>query len=189
MRLRFVLFFTIQLQWFVCSAQEFEGGLLCGISASQIDGDDYGGYHKIGLTAGAFLKRELGDNWLTQFEMRYMQKGAAWYEGDYIITLNYIELPFLVQKKIKEKYIPELGIAPSVFVYGINASNHIKSRLEHYRKFNMDIRLGMNYQVTAHFSGSFQYLRSVLPIARYKSSYISRNEWGHSIVFLIYYKI
>ena len=47
----FLIFVTTSI-----SAQYFKGGLLVGITGSQIDGDDMGGYNKPGVTVGFFCE-------------------------------------------------------------------------------------------------------------------------------------
>ena len=37
-----------------CNAQNFGGGLIVGVSTSQVAGDRLGGFNKIGLLAGAY---------------------------------------------------------------------------------------------------------------------------------------
>ena len=39
------------------SAQYFDGGIIGGLSASQIDGDSFAGYKKVGLLGGAWVRR------------------------------------------------------------------------------------------------------------------------------------
>ncbi len=43
-------------------AQEFNAGIFGGVTASQVDGDSYGGYNKLGFTAGVFVNREIDNN-------------------------------------------------------------------------------------------------------------------------------
>ena len=82
----------------VLFAQRFEGGLLAGINASQIDGDFTGTYNKAGLVGGAFVATKFQNNWGGQLEIRYAAKGST-VKLDSLtsrkIRLQYIELPIL----------------------------------------------------------------------------------------------
>jgi len=40
----------------VANSQNFEGGALVGLTASQIDGDNYRGYNKVGLQGGGWVR-------------------------------------------------------------------------------------------------------------------------------------
>ena len=43
----------------ISSAQRFEGGLLAGFNASQVEGDTYKGYHKPGLVGGFYIQTDI----------------------------------------------------------------------------------------------------------------------------------
>ena len=47
-------FLTISIQ-----AQNFGGGIILGLSASQVGGDDLGGFNKAGLLAGVFANKAI----------------------------------------------------------------------------------------------------------------------------------
>lgn len=83
-------------------AQSFEGGVMAGAIASQINGDGYGGYHQIGWTAGVFgrIPSDGPSSW--QLEIKYSLFGAhssvdeienGWAPMD--IRLHYIEMPIM----------------------------------------------------------------------------------------------
>jgi hypothetical protein len=85
-------------------AQDFYAGPLLGASFSQIDGDSYRGYNKLGLVLGGFVGRELSDHWKTQLEIVYIQKGSsatpdveAGDYSDYKVDLRYIQFPLTMQ--------------------------------------------------------------------------------------------
>ena len=40
-------------------SQRFEGGVLVGLNASQVDGDNYSGYHKPGIVLGGYVQTNL----------------------------------------------------------------------------------------------------------------------------------
>lgn len=71
---------------------------------SQVDGDTWKGYHKVGYLAGAFVRLELSPRSSFQLEMEYIQKGsrhnvdsANYYDQSYLLRLHYLELPLLYQ--------------------------------------------------------------------------------------------
>ena len=57
-------------------AQTFKPGVLVGLVTSQVGGDGYSGFNKLGLTFGGYVRYQLSDNWSTQFEIAYVQKGS-----------------------------------------------------------------------------------------------------------------
>ena len=60
----------------VLSAQRFNGGVLIGLSASQVDGDTYAGFDKVGLQGGVFVNTKFNNAWGAQMELKYNAKGA-----------------------------------------------------------------------------------------------------------------
>ncbi|MEI7594271.1 MAG: hypothetical protein WCK02_00885 [Bacteroidota bacterium] len=83
--------------------QSFNAGLLGGFTASQVSGDDYSGFNKLGFTFGAYtylpLKNEKSNIGL---EIFFIQKGSRHLPNtekfdytDYAIRLSYIEIPII----------------------------------------------------------------------------------------------
>ena len=64
---------------FVCfslKSQQFNGGVLGGVSASQITGDELSGFNKAGLYLGSFVNFYLNRRTSIQMEIDYIQKGS-----------------------------------------------------------------------------------------------------------------
>lgn len=84
-------------------SQAFYGGVAAGAVTSQVDGDDNNGFHKLGITAGAFVGLELSEIFDLQFEIKYIQKGAKSSTDDpvsFSIKLDYIEAPLVVSANL-----------------------------------------------------------------------------------------
>ena len=101
-------------------AQTFKSGIFAGMVTSQVGGDGYSGFNKLGLTFGGFVRYQLSDNWSTQFEIAYVQKGSrnnfSISESDpnqssvyFLMRLNYIEIP-LIFKFNHRNFIYEAGL-------------------------------------------------------------------------------
>ena len=81
-------------------SQRFEGGVIGGLNASQVDGDNYSGYHKPGIAFGGFVQTNLSRSVYAAMELKFMQKGSRNIDSlatdgqiKYIMRLNYIDLP------------------------------------------------------------------------------------------------
>ena len=57
-------------------AQSGDGGIILGLSTSQVGGDDLGGFNKAGLLAGMFANQSISPLLSFQMEMTYIQKGS-----------------------------------------------------------------------------------------------------------------
>ena len=84
-------------------ALRFDGGPVAGINATQVQGDDYTGFNKLGLSGGAFIDVRNPDNfWGIRLEMHYAEKGSR-RGGDpevgtttIELRMNYIDIPVLL---------------------------------------------------------------------------------------------
>jgi hypothetical protein len=78
------------------SAQRFKAGIIAGLTASQIDGDESAGYHKVGWQAGLRGAVILKPKQQASIEILYTQRGCR-NEPEtfpyFSTTLDYIEVP------------------------------------------------------------------------------------------------
>lgn len=111
------LFFLLALNLFTNYAYSqyygpshlFYGGLIGGFNFTQVDGDNFAGYHKAGINVGGVLFMKLKDKFAPSFELVYSQKGSRTGNNQsalandrqttlmkYKINLNYAEMPILL---------------------------------------------------------------------------------------------
>ena len=108
------------------SAQDFNAGIFGGITASQVDGDYYSGYNKLGISAGGFVNREIGYDIYWQLEIKYVTRGV--YKGPgtndpfiYSSTYHYVELPLSAHYLYDKRIQVEAGFSPEVLISAIFA--------------------------------------------------------------------
>ena len=112
-----IIFLSLIISPFIqLQAQVFEPGIILGLSGSQINGDGYGGYHKLGLIAGGLVSTRISDDWRTQFELYYIKKGSQKNphpdKGDYEsfnLNIKYLEMPVVIRYH-HEKFNFETGL-------------------------------------------------------------------------------
>ncbi len=87
---------------FIASGQRFLGGVSLGMNLTQVDGDEFYGFHKVGLNVGPMVSMPFGKNknWSASMELLYSQKGS-YHNGStdsttYRINLDYAEVPLLI---------------------------------------------------------------------------------------------
>ena len=108
-KIYFTFFTALALLFFTENAlaqQRFKAGLVIGLNASQIQGDDIGGYNKLGLQGGLRAIAVLKEKMDISFELLYSQRGSySKYSspkcpnGDEKIALQYVEVPVLFSYK------------------------------------------------------------------------------------------
>ncbi len=92
----------------------FEGGFCGGFNFTQVDGDNYAGFNKVGLTAGPIVHINFNRNWSASMELLYSQKGArnkpnAINLNEYILRMDYAEVPILINYNDKNRLIFHAG--------------------------------------------------------------------------------
>ena len=94
----------------------FDGGFTGGFNFSQVDGDLYAGFNKAGFTAGPIIHINFTRTWSTSIELTYSQKGARNapnpnLPNEYILKLDYAEIPVLANYNDKNRLIFQAGLA------------------------------------------------------------------------------
>lgn len=82
------------------SAQNLSGGLVLGFNASQVDGDNDGGFRQIGPSVGGFVQYGLGDRLVLQPEIVFEQLGSVAKGGGFGIRTTHISVPILLSTEI-----------------------------------------------------------------------------------------
>jgi len=183
------LSFTLLLAFFCASSfaqhgmymeepKVFSGGLIAGSNFTQVDGDTYYGYDKLGLNAGAVVYVRFSENIGASIELDYTQKGSrgetisnsvalGTYVAKYFMDLNYAEVPVTIHDKTYIKshtlYI-EAGLS---YAYLITSSEWIQADpptvinpvLNRFNTTDFDYLLGANVQVykKLYLNARFQY--------------------------------
>jgi hypothetical protein len=196
--------------------QSFYGGINIGTTLSQVDGDTYGGYHKIQPLGGVYVRNTFNDNWGASLGIFYKHKGSKEVQKDednyvtrfYKMNLQYIELPVMLNYKIKKIGIPrlfeyefendffiEFGFS---YAYLINATEDfghgpIPPPTRQYRKYEIANHLGLVYRLNNHWllNGRFSYTCIFLPIREHPGGQVywfNRGEYNHNLNFSIMYE-
>lgn len=140
-------------------SQAFYGGLALGGVTSQIDGDHNNGFHKVGLTGGAFVGMEINDIFDAQFEIKYIQKGSKSSADDpeqFTIRLDYIELPLIASANLgflsingnKLDWISfEAGASVDVLAYTNQKNNGANEDSNRWKRLCVNGILGAKFNV------------------------------------------
>lgn len=117
-----LLVFAAGLLYHNLYAQSFGAQLITGLNFSQVDGDQYAGYNKVGLNVGVAVNREIKSKWFAQMELLYSGKGSRKLTSEedmqiFALRYRYLEIPILAVYKLQEKF--RLHAGPSI---GFNIS-------------------------------------------------------------------
>jgi hypothetical protein len=155
-------------------SQRFEGGLLGGLNASQVDGDSYKGYHKAGVVLGGYAQTDISRNLFAAMELKFAQKGsrnvdstAMYDQVKYIMRLNYAELPVYLGIRTSEKTSLIAGASFGYLISGkeFNDYGEFPPEDQHpFKAFDLEAMLGFRFQITDRLFLDVRGAYSVLPI-------------------------
>jgi hypothetical protein len=154
------------------SGQEFKGGIVGGATTSQIVGDAISGFNKWGFYGGPTVSYPLKDKLDLTVQILYVQKGSK-ATGDEQrsskiqplwdkLTLNYFELPLMVEYKIKPKLTLQGGFSPD-FLLNMKPVPAGDKPTE-LREVSANGIVGIRYKLSDRFSATGKVNYSLLPI-------------------------
>jgi hypothetical protein len=136
-------------------AQRFLGALSLGMNLTQVDGDEFYGFHKVGLNVGPMVSMPFGKskNWSASMELLYSQKGS-YHRGStdsttYRITLDYAEIPLIIHFTDKKLISGGLGFSYGQVVNYKETQNNFYDSVFSYQNSlsNYDISIIADVQV------------------------------------------
>ena len=207
-------FFSILITFTVgiSNAQRFEGGVVGGLTASQVDGDSYSGFNKLGIHFGAFTKTQFNPRWGAQMELKYSGRGA--FQGSlkpnepkiYQLSLRYIEIPVIAQFYLTEEIFFDGGVSFGYLMGrkmydngGLVPDEEIK-RTGEFDRFDLNGIIGINYTLNENITLNIQYAYSAIPIrerettGNYYYGHLARiigyteGDYNNFLTFGAYYK-
>jgi len=186
----------------------FTGGLVAGTTLSQVDGDSFYGYNKLGITVGATVYAHFSKNSGASMELLYTQKGSngqVIYESPYIGTyvqkyymaLNYVEVPITLHTVFR-KYDLEAGLS---YARIVKTKEWVSSDQPVYidpvanrfdnDDFNYILGVGRKVHKSLYASFRFQYsMVSIRPTVRvpYGFSWDTKGQFNNLLILrLMYY--
>ncbi|MBT6651100.1 MAG: outer membrane beta-barrel protein [Flavobacteriales bacterium] len=176
MKKKFALFIFCGFLISNLQAQNFGGGIILGLSTSQVGGDDLGGFNKAGLLVGVYANKSISPLLSFQMEMTFIQKGSNNPKmNDYEhknppipdISLSYIEVPLILQYQQSEILKIEGGIQFANLINGYYNDSYGEitySGTTPFIKNDIGLLLGMDYKFSGTLSLNTRISNSILPI-------------------------
>jgi hypothetical protein len=163
-------------------AQSFGGGLIGGVTFSQLLGTDIYGFQKVGMVGGVYANRRIKEKSAVQLEMVFVQKGLRKVTkipnggGTTFVNrnLNYIEVPLLFKSKLKGRFDFELGLSGAVLLSTRfrteNGEGDIyDANQQPFNRFEFGCLGGFNFKVSDSFDLNFRYLNSIIRVRKHQA--------------------
>ena len=180
-------------------SQNFKGGVIAGITTSQVSGDALGGLHKAGLYLGVFTQLPISPISNIKMEMNYIQKGSnnPKISENLVpdISTSYIEVPISVNYYQNEIMCFEIGLQ-TAFLLNFS-DNDLYGPIPNdqsipFNKVDLGAFIGMNYHLTDNILLNSRISNSILPIRPHASGAIyqlNRGQYNSVLSFTIHYII
>ena len=197
--LKYFILFSLFFIVVNVQSQTFNGGILGGLSASQLDGDNWGGYHKVGVCLGVYTNRQISSLIDAQLEIRYTQKGSSsntkksagvFYESN----LNYIELPISIKYYVLDKLTIQCGLAPGYLQKATENKDGIGNveASPKFDPFELSVFGGVEYRLTKQLYINARLNYSVLSVRNHPGNqtyFLNRGQYNNVLTFAFYYQI
>lgn len=178
--------------------QEFNGGILAGFTASQVDGDDYGGFDKTGIIAGAFVNRIFSEKYTGQMEIIFSQRGSKKNmhpdKNDYVfyrIHLQYIEVQVVFKYNYSEVISFSGGLSPGVLIKSSEKDEFSYIYSNPFYKYSFSSIIGVEYKLSEKIILCLRETYSLYPIRGYAVNgrwWYKTGQFSNSLSFTVNYQ-
>jgi opacity protein-like surface antigen len=194
------ILFVISIQ--CAEAQRFQGGMVGGFNASQVEGDNFKGYNKPGIILGSFVQTDLAPAIFAGMEIKYSQKGSRKRiqpkdpdPEKYIMRLGYVDIPLFVGFRTHDQGAVLAGIAPGYLIHGkeFNEYGEFPEEDRHsFNNFDLQPFLGFQYDLLDQVKLDLRFALSVIPIRGQPGDdatnyYWLNNQFNNVISLALYY--
>jgi len=185
----------------------FYGGLLVGANFSQVDGDYFAGYHRVGINVGGIVYAQLAEHVALSMEILYSQKGSKSdivkpvnvngtpvFIEKYAISANYAEVPVMINYFDKRKSHFGVGLSYSQLVSSdetITTNPVMTPDFTQYpfKKYDLNALAGVQLHLVQGLFLNIRFQYSVLPIRTELPPYFARaqqynNLWVVRVMYL-----
>lgn len=200
-------FLILSLLYFVHNqsfAQEkrFGGGLVFGLTGSQINGDAAAGYHKVGLNLGVRGTIQLTERWLLSLDLLFNQRGSRTTEAETIfmrrVHLQFLEMPIMLRyadwkdEKGFYRVYAAAGVAYSrLFNYTLNDYAQSAFRFsQDFRANEIALLAEVGYKSSPHWGYSLRFSRALSPLTAATPAAqigIYDNWWSYFLAISVHY--
>jgi hypothetical protein len=179
-------------------AQDFNGGVLFGLSATEISGDRLEGPNKAGIYAGAFVNRDITDRSSLQMELNLIQKGSRKNPDTldnsnfYLLRLSYAELFLHYKWDFGEIFTLEAGPSLGILINSYEKADYSVIEDRPFKKPDLSLNLGLFVDLTQKWRLNVRYSNSILavrPHSRGQTYRWNRGQYNEVLSFTLHYTL
>lgn len=200
MNIRFVILGLLgwSLMSFSLKAQKFNGGILFGVAAAEISGDEIWGPNKAGIYAGAFVNTYISNKSSLQMEINFIQKGSRKNPDSlnqytfYLLRLNYTELFVNYKWDFAPKFTLEGGPSFGVLVKSYEEADGQTYGFDPFKSTDLSVNIGLYYNLLQNLRLNVRYSNSVIPVRKWTGGIgygLNQGQYNEVLSFTIHYQI
>ncbi len=202
MRIKAIIIIFLFFFSFTLHSQQFNGGVLGGMTICKITGNPVaGGWKKVGFILGGYINLDISKHSAFQVELEYIMKGAVdnpdFSKGktdSYKLRLGYIEMPFLYQFKVSKWLSFETGPSLNFLLHNyeeINGNENIP--IPPYANVGFSWNIGMNIYISDRVWFNFRSNNSLLntrteTVSNMVWRFWAYGEYNDIFIFSLYYR-
>lgn len=166
-----ILMFLLFTSYIPLNGQPLNTGIFGGANISQVRGDAYQGFNKLGFNTGMYVNRLIEKNFYWQAELKFSSRGV--YKGPsdtdqtlYKSAYYILELPLSIHYIFDGKIMLELGTSPELLLFTrFWDENGLldKSSYPENRRLGLSVFAGVAYWFNDRLMAGFRYTNSAVP--------------------------
>lgn len=194
--MRFIIHCFFLTPLFLMS-QQFNGGLIIGLSATEISGDRLHGPNKAGIYAGAFVNRYITEKSSLQMELNFVQKGSRMNPDttnnfeQYLLRINYAELFLHYKWDFHPMFTLETGPSLGVLINSYEEADFMILDRP-LKSFDLSGNIGLFYHFHRQWSFNIRYSNSILAVRPHTFGQTyrwNRGQYNEVLSFTLHYKL
>ena len=199
MKIKLTILSMFLFSGILITAQDFNGGVLGGLAASEVSGDRLSGPNKAGIYAGVFVNRYFSPRSSVQMELDFIQKGSREnpdssnnYQS-YLLRLNYIEMPVHYKYDFAERGTLEAGVSLGVLIHSYEEANGYEwVSGPDFKSTDFSFNFGVYYTLMENLRINIRYSNSILAIRPHSQGQTYRwnkGQYNEVLSFVLFYEL
>lgn len=178
----------------------FAPNLHAGFVGTQVDGDGFSGFNKLGFQIGLGIDTKLSDQIDIGFEINLLQKGSIRRPDPenndyrkYKMALLYTQIPVFVRYHVNDKMAflagPAFGVLLSAREFNFDGRIPTDPK---FNTFELSAILEFQYRLSDKFTAGIRTNRSLLPIrtrGEIESNFLKGKQYNMTLGLYVYYFI
>ena len=199
MNSKLYIFFIFLFSSTIAVGQDFRGGILGGLAASEISGDRLQGPNKAGIYAGAFVYRYFSPRSAVQMELNFIQKGSRENPDSsnkyrtYLLRLNYVEMPVHYKYDFTTKGTLEAGLSLGVLVQSKEEVNTYEwAAGDDFDPIDLSFNIGLYFALLENLKINVRYSNSILPVRPHAGGAtwrLNKGQYNEVLSFVLFYEL